>query len=127
MTLLSNDMEEFDVPREHGVDFSLEEGMKVIVEGINRIHDLLKKNEMTCHGVDHWKPKETDFARSKEIVENMTRCRVYSYLYNLSLILSIWLVGGVILIYIGVTGVYIAMIYTEVKHRPLYNIQNILD
>jgi len=44
-----------------------------------------------------------------------------------SLILSIWLVGGVILISMGVTGVYIGKIYTEVKHRPLYNIQEVLD
>lgn len=43
-----------------------------------------------------------------------------------SLILSIWLVGGFILICLGVTGVYIGKIYNEVKHRPLYNIQDIL-
>ena len=46
MILLSFDTEEFDVPREHGVDFSLEEGMKVSVEGTNRILDMLKKNEV---------------------------------------------------------------------------------
>ena len=44
MILLSFDTEEFDVPREHGVDFSLEEGMKVSVEGTNRILDVLKQN-----------------------------------------------------------------------------------
>lgn len=44
-----------------------------------------------------------------------------------SLILSIWLVGGVILVAMGVTGVYIGKIYKEVKHRPLYNIKDILD
>ena len=44
-----------------------------------------------------------------------------------SLILSIWLVGGVILVALGVTGVYIGKIYKEVKHRPLYHIQEILD
>ena len=44
-----------------------------------------------------------------------------------SLILSIWFVGGVILVAMGVTGVYIGKIYTEVKRRPLYNIQEILD
>ena len=43
-----------------------------------------------------------------------------------SLILSIWLVGGFILICVGITGVYIGKIYNEVKHRPLYNIQDIL-
>ena len=44
MILLSFDTEEFDVPREHGVDFSLEEGMKVSVVGTNRILDCLKEN-----------------------------------------------------------------------------------
>ena len=44
-----------------------------------------------------------------------------------SLILSIWLVGGFVLISVGITGVYIGKIYNEVKHRPLYNIQEILD
>ena len=43
-----------------------------------------------------------------------------------SLILSIWLVGGFVLISIGITGVYIGKIYQEVKARPLYNIQEIL-
>ena len=43
-----------------------------------------------------------------------------------SLILSIWFVGGFILICIGVTGVYIGKIYSEVKHRPLYHIQEIV-
>ena len=43
-----------------------------------------------------------------------------------SLILSIWLVGGFVLIGIGVIGLYIGKIYTEVKHRPLYNIAEIL-
>lgn len=43
-----------------------------------------------------------------------------------SLILSIWLVGGFILIGIGTVGVYIGKIYSEVKGRPLYNIKEIL-
>lgn len=43
-----------------------------------------------------------------------------------SLILSVWLVGGFVLISLGITGTYIGKIYTEVKRRPLYNIQEIL-
>ena len=46
MILLSFDTEEFDVPREHGVDFPLDEAMKVSVYGTNRILDCLKKNEV---------------------------------------------------------------------------------
>ena len=97
------------MPREHGVDFSLEEGMAVSIEGTNRILDVLKQNnvkatffctgnfakhapevmqrimdeghEVACHGVDHWQPTETDFAfaRSKEIVERVCGRKVYGY------------------------------------------------
>ena len=107
MILLSFDTEEFDVPREHGVDYSLEEGMQVSVTGTNRILDVLQRNgvratffctgnfaehapevmkrimdeghEVACHGVDHWRPADTDFARSKEIVEHITGRTVYGY------------------------------------------------
>ena len=44
-----------------------------------------------------------------------------------SLMLSVWIVGGFILTSMGIIGTYIGKIFTEVKHRPLYNIQNILD
>ena len=43
-----------------------------------------------------------------------------------SLMLSIWLVGGFILMSMGVMGTYIGKIFTEVKQRPLYHIQEIL-
>ena len=107
MILLSFDIEEFDGPLEHGVDYSLEEGMEVSVEGTNKILDVLKSNdvratffctgnfaenapevmqriideghEVACHGVNHWQPKETDFALSKEIVEQVTGITVNGY------------------------------------------------
>ena len=44
-----------------------------------------------------------------------------------SLMLSVWIVGGFILISLGIVGTYIAQIYTEVKRRPLYHIQEILS
>ncbi len=105
--LLSFDTEEFDVPREHGVDFSLEEGMGVSVAGTNSILDVLKENgvhatffctgnfaenapevirrikdeghEVACHGVDHWRPKADDVFRSKEIVERVSGVQVHGY------------------------------------------------
>lgn len=43
-----------------------------------------------------------------------------------SIILSVWFVGGAILISIGSIGIYIGKIYKEVKHRPLYNIEEVL-
>lgn len=107
MILLSFDTEEFDVPREHGVDFSLEDGMKVSREGTSRILDILKANdvkatffctanfvrnapdimkrihdeghETACHGCDHWQPKASDVRESKQIIESLTGlvCRGY--------------------------------------------------
>ena len=105
--LLSFDTEEFDVPKEHGVDFTLEQGMEVSKVGTKRILDVLKENgvkatffctgnfarlapevmrriideghEVACHGVDHWQPKETDFVESKQIVEQVTGLKVKGY------------------------------------------------
>lgn len=44
-----------------------------------------------------------------------------------SLILSIWLVGGFILMSMGIIGTYIGKIFTEVKQRPLYHVKEILS
>ena len=44
-----------------------------------------------------------------------------------SLILSIWLVGGFVLISLGIVGTYLGQISTEVKHRPLYHVAELLD
>jgi len=44
-----------------------------------------------------------------------------------SLILSIWFVGGVILVCMGVVGEYIGKIYIETKGRPRYNIEKVLE
>lgn len=44
-----------------------------------------------------------------------------------SLMLSIWFVGGVVLLSIGAIGLYIGKIYKEVKRRPLYNVEEVLS
>lgn len=43
-----------------------------------------------------------------------------------SLILSIWFLGGLQLLAIGLVGQYIGKVYIEVKHRPRYNIEKVL-
>jgi len=44
-----------------------------------------------------------------------------------SLMLSLWLVGGCMLIGMGLLGLYIGKIFVEVKRRPLYHIREILE
>ncbi|MBQ7423013.1 MAG: glycosyltransferase family 2 protein [Prevotella sp.] len=44
-----------------------------------------------------------------------------------SLILSIWFVGGCILLGLGIVGEYIGKTYMEVKDRPRYNIEKLLS
>lgn len=107
MILLSFDTEEFDVPREHGVDFPLDVAMEVSVYGTNRILDCLKNNgvkatffctsnfaenapevmrriideghEVAAHGCDHWRPQASDVRRSKEILERLTGRMIVGY------------------------------------------------
>jgi hypothetical protein len=44
-----------------------------------------------------------------------------------SLMISVWLVGGLIMISLGVVGEYVGKIYLETKHRPRYTIEERLD
>lgn len=44
-----------------------------------------------------------------------------------SLIVSIYMMGGIILVAIGVMGIYIGYIFNETKQRPLYAIRTILN
>lgn len=105
--LLSFDIEEFDLPREHGGVISLEEGIKVSSQGAERILDLLDKkqvkatffitgnfangkpdlikrmvktgHEVACHGVDHFEPKPSDLVESKKIIEKVSGVKVFGY------------------------------------------------
>ncbi|MCO7127507.1 glycosyltransferase family 2 protein [Sporolactobacillus shoreicorticis] len=44
-----------------------------------------------------------------------------------SLMLSVWFIGGLLMISLGVIGEYIGKLTIEVKGRPLYTIQNVLE
>ena len=43
-----------------------------------------------------------------------------------SIILSVWFLGGMILLSVGIVGQYIGKIYLEVKHRPRFNVESFL-
>jgi glycosyltransferase involved in cell wall biosynthesis len=43
-----------------------------------------------------------------------------------SLILSIWAIGGIQLLSIGIVGEYIGKIYLETKHRPRFIVETYL-
>ncbi len=105
--LLSFDVEEFDLPREHGAEISLTEGIGVSAQGLERIMRVLDRvgvkatffctgnfaegrpdlitrmvesgHEVACHGVDHFSPKKTDLEKSKEIVEEIAGIKVHGY------------------------------------------------
>lgn len=107
VALISFDVEEFDLPREHGGEISLEEGVKVSTRGLERVLKVLKKykvratffvtgnyamvkpemikeilargHEVACHGVDHFEPKKTDIYESKKIVEEVAGVEVTGY------------------------------------------------
>ncbi|WP_077152597.1 polysaccharide deacetylase family protein [Bacteroides bouchesdurhonensis] len=107
MILLSFDIEEFDVPKEHQVDISLEEQIRVSSEGTSRILDCLKRNqvkatffctanfalhapeiirriqmeghEIASHGFYHWTFNIEDLKKSKEQLEEMTGLKVFGY------------------------------------------------
>lgn len=107
VAMLSFDTEEFDVPREHGVAYTLKEGMAVSRYGTECILDCLKAcgihatffcttnfahgapdlirrimnegHEIAAHGCDHWQPKAEDVILSKQELERLTGRTVLGY------------------------------------------------
>lgn len=107
MILLSFDTEEFDVPLEHGVDFPMDEQMRVSVYGTNKILDCLSRNrvkatffctanfavqapevidrikkeghEIASHGYYHWTFEVSDLKTSKDKLEVLTGLKIRGY------------------------------------------------
>lgn len=105
--LLSFDIEEFDLPREGGIDISLQDAMSVSKQGTIEILKLLKSenvratffctttfaenapelikqmiadgHEVASHGCNHSDVKNEDIARSKNILENRFGIKIYGY------------------------------------------------
>jgi len=95
--LLSFDVEEFDLPREHGGKITVKRGAGISSEGLEKILDVLfmeqveatffctvnfakeqpelvqriidDGHELACHGVDHYKPEALDAKRCKKYLE----------------------------------------------------------
>ena len=44
-----------------------------------------------------------------------------------SLIVSIWLIGGIMIFFMGIIGIYISKIYIEIKQRPLVLVRKIYE
>jgi hypothetical protein len=40
-----------------------------------------------------------------------------------SMLVSLWFIGGIVTTGVGITGIYIGKIYTEVKRRPRYFVE----
>ena len=105
--LLSFDIEEFDVPREHGVELPMEEQVRISVAGSHALLDVLKKNqvratlfctanfaqhapeiiqrilseghELASHGYYHWTFEPADLKKSKDALEALAGVRVRGY------------------------------------------------
>jgi len=104
---LSFDFEECDLPRESGVDFPIEEGVKVSAEGAHAVLDILERqgvkatffctlnfaerapdvmrriidggHEIAAHGVDHFHQIPDDPQLSKAGLERLTGAQVVGY------------------------------------------------
>ena len=105
--LLSFDIEEFDLPREHGGEISVERGVEVSSVGLSRVLEMLERtgvkatffvtgnfaetapeltreilmrgHEVGCHGVDHFRPRKGDATRSMEKVGRVVDVPIYGY------------------------------------------------
>lgn len=44
-----------------------------------------------------------------------------------SIVASVWLLGGIIILFIGVIGIYLSKIFTEIKQRPYVIVKDIFD
>lgn len=67
------------------------------------------------------------------VVSMLMTCYIlYSYFVHsvvpgwTSMMLSLWFIGSIVLLAIGVIGEYIGKIYVEVKNRPRYNIESFM-
>lgn len=107
MILLSFDIEEFDVPKEHGVDIPLEEQVRISSIGTHKILDCLNRHqakatffctanfanhaaevvqrilseghELASHGYYHWTFEVADLKKSKEALEKLTGVVIRGY------------------------------------------------
>lgn len=104
---LSFDFEEFDLPKEHGVDIPLEEQIRVSAEGAERLLDILQEeqvhatffvtgvfathvpqillrlvkegHEIASHSMRHSEMQPADLADSKQLLERLTSKKVFGY------------------------------------------------
>ena len=105
--LLSFDIEEFDVPREHGVELPMAEQVRISVAGSHALLDVLKKHEvratlfctanfaqhapeiiqrilsegheLASHGYYHWTFEPADLKKSKDTLEALAGVPVRGY------------------------------------------------
>jgi len=105
--MLSFDTEEFDVPRERNVPYTVEQGMVVSRYGTEHILDILKTcnvhatffctlnfvkhapdiieriksdgHEIASHGCDHWQPKKEHVYISKPEIERLADVQITGY------------------------------------------------
>ena len=95
-------------------------------------YTLKKMFTLTADGITSFSTKPISLIFTAGIFCLLVSVCMFIYVEHLavpgwpSIMLSIWFIGGLLLLSIGIIGEYIGKIYIEVKHRPLYNIESIL-
>lgn len=107
MIMLSFDAEEFDLPREHGIDIPLADAVAISAQGMQRVLDVLQQcgvpatffttvrfaqgapgivermvgdgHEVASHSVDHSAFRPGDVERSRVMLEQLCQCPVVGY------------------------------------------------
>lgn len=105
--LLSFDVEEFDLPKEHGGEITLKQGIKISKSGLLKVLKILRKydvkatffctanfveaepelirniaeagHEIAGHGVDHFAPQKTDIEIAKKKIEKVLHRKIVGY------------------------------------------------
>lgn len=100
-------------------------------------YPLKKMIAFAIQGITSFSTKPLSFVTGAGIVSILVAIAMFVYvLVSLgfghaiagwgSMMISIWLIGGLIMVSLGIVGEYVGKIYMEAKHRPRYRIETTL-
>lgn len=103
--------------------------------GGNTKYTISKMFRLACDGITSFSNTPINFILYIGLFMMLMALGMFAYvigslLFNYttpgwaSILMSLWFIGSVITLSIGIIGIYIGKIYIEVKNRPLYSIRN---